>query len=261
MGSFLKGCGREQFVSTVAKFVMEKEFILGEIKRVAEVLGRTPGRGEMLRHAGIKESDWLGKFWAKWQNAVVEAGLIPNQMQTAYPEEVLLESMVGLIREQGGRFPTVAEMRLKRRNDQTFPNSKVFFSRFGPRDEVAAKVREYCEQREGYDDVALACASVYRPERSANTRAASEEAPFGFVYLIKSGRYHKIGRSNATGRREYEIALQLPDKAKTVHIIQTDDPAGIERYWHQRFADRRKNGEWFELDSSDIKAFMRRKFM
>jgi len=48
------------------------------------------------------------------------------------------------------------------------------------------------------------------------------------VYLIKSGRFYKIGRSNAAGRREREIALQLPEKADTVHVIRTDDPPGIE---------------------------------
>ena len=83
----------------------------------------------------------------------------------------------------------------------------------------------------------------------------------GYVYLIKSGRHHKVGRTNSVGRRERELEIQLPEKAATVHVIKTDDPVGIEGYWHQRFADRRRNGEWFELSREDVAAFKRRKFM
>jgi len=60
--------------------------------------------------------------------------------------------------------------------------------------------------------------------------------------MLKSGRFYKVGRTNDLGRREYEIGLQLPEKATTVHTIRTDDPVGIEAYWHKRFAERRKNG-------------------
>jgi hypothetical protein len=51
---------------------------------------------------------------------------------------------------------------------------------------------------------------------------------------MKSGRNYKIGRSNAAGRREYELAIQMPEKLITVHAIRTDDPAGIENDWHRR---------------------------
>ena len=78
---------------------------------------------------------------------------------------------------------------------------------------------------------------------------------------MKHGKFYKIGRSNSSGRRNYELKIQMPEQVSLIHEIKTDDPVGIEEYWHKRFESKRKSGEWFELNSSDIKTFKRRKFM
>lgn len=240
--------------------IMEKSYILQEIRRTAADNGGKPlGWRRFTAETGIKESDWK-EYWPRWSAAIQELGLAPNQLTEAYERGELLESLAMLAVELG-RLPTNADLRFKARRTPGFPSESIF-ARIGRRVELLAMLAEHCRSRSNYEAVVRWC-SEYKP-RSDDTPDESGpilEPEFGFVYLMKSGRFHKIGKSNAAGRRERELSIQLPERATTVHVIHTDDPGGIEAYWHKRFEAKRKNGEWFDLDRADIAAFKRRKFM
>ncbi len=237
-----------------------REDILSEIKRLAkENGGRPPGWRLFARETGAREWDWKGKYWARWGDALTEAGFSPNKLNEAYPEDTLLEAYALLARKLG-HLPTEAELRLEERNNPELPGYQAF-GRFGKKSELVRRLALFCEKRGDLTDVLVLCDN-YEPRRKvADDSNTKENVLEGFVYLIKSGRFYKLGRTNAVGRRERELAIQLPEPTRTVHVIRTDDPVGIEAYWHNRFSERRKNGEWFELSAADISAFKRRKFM
>jgi hypothetical protein len=242
--------------------MMTKEHILAEIRRTATSNGGVPlGVHRFFAETGVKESDWHGKFWARWGDALKETGFQPNEFTAARTSEDLLHHLAGLVRELG-RFPVKGEIKLKARSDPSFPSHNTF-RRLGGKRALAAQLEKFCRDR-GEDDLAELCVVAAKTDDAGDADGISEETAtgeLGYVYLMKAGRYYKIGRTNALGRRERELATQLPEAAKVIHSIKTDDPGGIEEYWHRRFQDRRKNGEWFELTAVDLSAFRRRKFM
>jgi len=240
---------------------MNKVDILEEIKRTAAANGGIPlGRQKFFSETRIKQSDCLGVFWARWGDAVREAGFTPNQLQGPHDKEELLDKYAHFAKELG-RIPTANDLRLKARADAEFPTHTTWSNRFGTKQQLVGQLAEYCRNREGYEHVVRWCEAYQPPNPDKPNGPEVPDEEFGFVYLLKSGRFYKIGKTNAAGRRERELVLQLPEKAKTVHVIRTDDPSGIEVYWHNRFGAKRKNGEWFELSAADIAAFKRRKFM
>jgi len=238
--------------------MFSKEQILSEILRCAEDNDGVPlGRSRFAAVTGIKQSDWLGRYWARWSDAVTEAGFAPNEFQGARSEGALLVALAHLTRTLG-HFPTYAELKMQRRQDSRFPSAATF-NRLGNRSERVVALREHCEGSSNYADVLVllgdaptAASSPDEPER-----ADSADPSPGVVYLLKVGKHYKIGRTNDASRRSREINLQLPEAAERIHAIRTDDAVGIERYWHQRFADRRLNGEWFLLSKADVAAFKR----
>ncbi len=148
-------------------------------------------------------------------------------------------------------------MRVEKNNDPEFPNSKTLFETKKRKRELANKIAEWCEKKDDYKDVVEFCASTLEEgiKESEEDRANNMSLSIGEVYLLKSGRYYKIGKTNNAARRGAEIRIQLPEKLDLIYSIKTDDPSGIEAYWHKRFASKRMQGECFDLNSSEVKAF------
>jgi len=234
---------------------MDKRHILAEVKRLAIESGKAPGRDRFERETGIRMSDWYPHIWLRWGDALQEAGLSPNTMQTALSNDLLLEKYIALTRELG-RFPVHGELVRKARQDSSFPSHTVF-DRFGGKHKLLAALAEYCETRDGFDDVRALCNGLNTPVDAARKTSKRSAIQTGFVYLMKSGRHYKIGRTNSLGRREWELGIKIPVPPKTIHKIETDDPSGVEAYWHRRFSDKRGEGEWFELLPEDVEAFKR----
>ena len=235
-----------------------KDHILIEIKRLAALNGgQAPGYKAFVRDTGIAEHQWRGKFWARWSDAVAEAGYVPNKWVERLDSAQVLTGVIAACRHYG-RFPTQVEIQLYGKSEPTIPSAQAIKRHFGRQSDLVAALAKRAAEDDGYADLASMLPDLPQmpPEPHANQVKARE----GLVYLIKSGGFYKIGRSDDLERRVKEIRIALPDRATLVHSIRTDDPAGIEAYWHRRFADKRANGEWFKLSSLDVSAFMKRKY-
>jgi len=238
-----------------------KDGIIEAIQRCAEANGGVPlGRSKFLNATGIKESDWIGKYWPRWSDAVRAAGYEPNIRQPKIAADELFAYVVTVWRELG-HFPTTPELRIDARNREGAPSKTTLRTRFGTMADLRAAVTAFAIQSGDDDLPGLDPADARRDSAGSTEHRAEPQAKVGYVYLFKSGPFYKIGRSNSPARRRAEIGSLLPEVLETLHVISTDDPVGIERYWHQRFDSMRERGEWFRLDAAAIKAFKRRKFM
>jgi len=178
-------------------------------------------------------------------------------MRARFSTDSLIKKYIDLIRELG-HFPLEGDLRVKRHRDNTFPSHGSFNS-LGSKTQRAKKVFAYCQEHGDYVDIIPFCLEVLSKTPHDPGVSTSESSNVGYVYIVKHGSRaeYKIGKTFNPVRREGEIALQLPEKVRPIHYIKTDDPSGVEKYWHTRFAEKRKEGEWFALTAIDVRAFRR----
>ena len=235
---------------------MDKGEVIAEIRRLAEANGEPPGIRRFCVETGIREHEIVGRLWPRWGDALRDAGVPTNALNAPMDEDLLLGSYVALTRKLGW-LPTSKDVRIEAAATPGFPHMTTFTRRYGNTVQVRERVRSWCEENPGNEDVLALCPPAPTEVSGDESDEPSPAVTVGYVYLLKSGRHYKIGRSNDAGRRGYEIRLQQPEPVVEVWKIKTDDPEGVEAYWHRRFAAQRQGGEWFALRKSEVDAFKR----
>jgi len=236
--------------------MVTKDAILDEIRRLtAENDGSPIGQRRFSDETGIREHDWLGRYWRQWSDALVEAGFEPNAFNVAKLTDDQLVMRVAQLTLELGHYPTRADVGLWRQTHPDMPLHKTISARIGGRREVLRRLLALSDSDASFAELQEICGPLVENVDGTPTGREVGSGGLGFVYLIRMDKWHKIGCSSDILRRTGEIRITLPVRETLVHTVETDDPFGVERYWHQRFADRRTNGEWFDLTTEDVRAF------
>ena len=238
---------------------MTREALLAAIRASATAnAGRPLGARAFHAETGISRTELHSAGFARYNDAIAAAGFAPNSLRAAFDTDQMLAALAAFTSELG-RFPNISDIKAARARGRDMPSYEAYFRLAGGMfSRLPSLLVEYCAQRPALLHVTTLLAAA--SEDKSDVRAPAGARVKGFVYLAKHGRDFKIGRSNDVTRRRRELALILPHELKHVHVIETDDPEGIERYWHHRFADRQIRGEWYQLTPDDVAAFKRRRY-
>lgn len=149
-------------------------------------------------------------------------------------ESAAVVSMLDPQREQ--RQKTFIQHGIELEDAHDFYGSKAFMLRRG--------------HREGY-------------EKDREELAAASESPGTpwHVYLIRGLEQHKIGISTNVERRLRE--LKNTGGASSLEVVATAQFAdrkvagSVERHLHDRFKNKRRHGEWFDLNDDEVDEVLR----
>lgn len=234
-----------------------KRDILEKIRQIASETGEAPGQTRFASLTGVKEHVWRGRFWRGWSEALAEAGFSPKEWGVRHDEAYLLRNVADLTAKLQ-RFPSAVDMRLEDSNNPDFPSHTAIKRRWNTL-ELANAVAEFCDGmgRRSDGELARNYIASRRTSTARDLQSNLADTALGHVYMQRHGSDYKIGFTNSLNKRGRQIQIELPQEIELVHSILTDDPAGVEAYWHKRFGAKRTRGEWFKLTKADVAAFKR----
>ena len=239
-----------------------KNDVIRTIQRLAkENGGAPPGERAFVRATGLTSKALNRAGFSTYGEAREAAGFSRGQLTQSYSDDQVFDPLARLTRSKG-RFPTQGEVNVAHHADPAAIPSQRAFRRVSQRGSLLEQLRDWCSAHADFADVVALLAAV--PVKRRAIAPHGSRVVNGFVYLMRygaGGKDYKIGFTENVDRRRTQIDMMSPTDVRTVHVIETDDPRGIEKYWQMRFADKQVGTkEVYRLSAEDIAAFKRRRY-
>ena len=93
-----------------------------------------------------------------------------------------------------------------------------------------------------------------RREISKVSQKAKTKSAAGYIYIMKSGGWYKIGMTSRKSGRLGEIRVLFPI-VKLITQIACEDAGKVETYLHKKYKKQRITHEWYKLTKQDIQWF------
>jgi|GEM_PF-5415675 len=95
-------------------------------------------------------------------------------------------------------------------------------------------------------------ASLLSPSASRSQGVRTPISRPGFIYVIRSGRFYKIGKTSNPKTRIETYITENPNKVFVELCQKVDDYDRAEAVLHERFKEKRHSREWFKLEKEDL---------
>jgi len=232
-----------------------KENLIERCRHVArENGGQPPGEIIFFRQTGLTKYVLRGVGIRSYGDLCELAGFQRRRLTERMTPDELFHPLA-LLTAKLRRFPDSTDREIAHREDATFPGYAAYRRAQDAKGPLDLQLLEWCRPRPEHSEaVAILEPHVSqkadRPQRIQSVKRKVS----GYVYLMrygKSGRDYKLGMTDEVSRRHAQISGMYPGDLRIIHVIETDDPSGIERYWKRRFENRQVRGkdEIFRLSS------------